>query len=164
MFSFSYRTGTTVDKTKKDDPSLAWLSNLPTWLFPNVVIWAGLLIKFLEKLGYGITNNGWKEVPEATKFYHGLSLTVGSEARGMGLGKELIKRTLKIGKEKDCSHCYILASSIYSQRIFKDLGFQVLHEEAYDEFHDKNGEIFFKDMREHKTCQVVLYDLNNIDF
>ena len=41
----------------------------------------------------------FEDVPNATKFYHGLSLTTSHKARGMGIGKELVMRTNAIG---DC--------------------------------------------------------------
>ena len=83
----------------------------------------------------------------------------------MGLGKELIKRTNKIALDKGCSHVYIAATSIYSQGIFKKLAFQILHEKPYEDFMDRDGKSpFFTDMREHKSCQVVLCDLEKFDF
>merc|ERR1711935_306562 len=91
----------------------------------------------------------FEDIPKATKFYHGLSLTVSSKSRGLGLGKELIKRTNVIAKEKGCSHVYIAASSIYSQAIFKKCNFQVLHEAKYEGVKHKDGTELFKDMREH---------------
>ena len=91
----------------------------------------------------------------------GHSLSVKSEARGLGIGKELIRRTMALAKEKECSIVYILTTSIYSQAIFKSLGFRVLQEMAYDEFKDYDGTPFFRDMREHKKAQVVAYDLTN---
>ena len=39
----------------------------------------------------------FEDVPNATKFYHGLSLTTSHKARGMGIGKELVMRTNAIG-------------------------------------------------------------------
>ena len=55
-------------------------------------------IDFMEYLKYG-QEMAFKDVPTATKFYNGISFTVASEARGVGLGKELIKRTNVIGKK-----------------------------------------------------------------
>ena len=83
----------------------------------------------------------------------------------MGLGKELIKQTNKIALDKGCSHVYIAATSIYSQAIFRKTGFKILHQRPYDEFMDRDGKTpFFTDMREHKSCQVVLVDLKEFDF
>ena len=100
---------------------------------------------------------------KATKIYHGLCVAVGAKSRGMGLGNELIKRTMDLAKNQGCSHVYVMATGIYSQRIFKNLNFQILREMAYDDFLDRDGKTpFFKNMNEHKTCQIILYEfLNN---
>ena len=62
---------------------------------------------------------------------------------------------MALARDKGCTLVYILATSIYSQRIFANLKFDILNEFEYDEFKDENGEIFFKDMREHKTAQLA---------
>ena len=60
---------------------------------------------------------------------------------------------------------FIAATSIYSQAIFRKTGFQILHEKPYDEYMDRDGKTpFFTDMREHKSCQVVLVNLSEFDF
>ena len=86
-------------------------------------------------------------------------MTVGPKARGLGLGTELIKRTNAIAKEQGCSHVYICASSFYSQAIFKKLKFYVLHELLYEGYKNNKGSDFFIDMGEHKSCQMVVFDL-----
>ena len=123
----------------------------------------GIFSKFTEKIHFG-NDYAWIDVPEATKFYAGLSLTVSPLHRGLGLGKELIRKTLKIGQDMGCSHCYIIASSKYSQKIFRDMGFRILHQESYDQFVDKDGQMYFKDTREHQVCQVLTYDLKQFNF
>ena len=84
----------------------------------------------------------------------------------MGLGKELIKRTNKIALDKECSHVYLKATSIYSQRIFQKMSFQILHEMPYDheDFVDNDGNPYFKETGEHKIQQVMICDLRNFDF
>ena len=132
---------------------------------PNMLLPAKML-KLKRVLDYfGIIRYDKKyaieDFPNAKKFYMGHSLSVKSEARGLGIGKELIRRTMALANEKECSIVYILTTSIYSQAIFKSLGFRVLQEMAYDEFKDYDGTPFFRDMREHKKAQVVAYDLTN---
>ena len=68
---------------------------------------------------------------------------------------------MTMAMDKGCTLVYLLATSIYSQRIFANLKFDILNEFEYDEFKAENGEIFFKDMREHKTAQLVAFDLSN---
>ena len=69
------------------------------------------------------------------------------------------RRTNDLAKEKGCSHVYIFATSVYSQHIFKSLNFQVLRELDYETYKDKNGSEFFKGMQEHKSAQIVVFDL-----
>ena len=132
-----------------------------SWLFPKKFKIGIDCLEFMEYGKYG-KDMAFADVPNATKFYNGLSLTVGSKARGLGLGKELIERTNAIAKEKGCSHVYIDASSKYSQAIFKKMNFEVLHETDYGGYKGKNGDEVFKDLKEHKVFQIVLFDLSNL--
>ena len=85
---------------------MRWMASMPSWCFPYKLIKLGMLLLFFDELRYGNVY-AFEDVENVTKFYHGKSLTVGSKARGMGLGKELIKQTNKIALEKGCSHVYI---------------------------------------------------------
>ena len=134
--------------------------SLFSWLLPQKFKTGHDSLEFLEYAKYG-KDMAYEDVPNATKFYNGLSLTVGSKARGLGLGKELIERTNAIAKQKGCSHVYIAASSKYSQAIFKKLNFEVLHETDYSGFKGRNGKEIFKDLKDHKSLQIVLFDLSN---
>ena len=157
------RLGCIIQKGKKD-PDLRWMGSMPSWCFPEKLIKLGQMLNFFESFRYG-NKFAFEDIENVEKFYHGKSLTVGSKARGMGLGKELIKQTNKIALDKGCSHVYIAATSIYSQAIFRKTGFKILHQRPYDEFMDRDSKTpFFTDMREHKSCQVVLVDLKEFDF
>ena len=115
--------------------------------------------KWMDVIKYG-KKYAYEAVPNATKIYHGHSVTVAPKARGMGLGKELIRRSMDLAHKRGCSHVYILATSIYSQRIFRDFKFTILQEMPYEDFLDRDGHsCFFQNMNEHKTAQVVLYEL-----
>ena len=100
-----------------------WLHSPHAGALPKQkLIKLGMTLKFLDSVKYG-KSYAFQDLPQATKFYHGHSLTVARTARGMGLlGKELISRTMKMAQERGCSHVYILATSLYSQRIFQNLG------------------------------------------
>ena len=91
----------------------------------SVSKWDGMTLKFqLDSVKYG-KSGAFQDLPQATKFYHGHSLTVARTARGMGLllvAKELISKTMKMAQERGCEHVYILATSLYSPRIFPKLG------------------------------------------
>ena len=156
--------GSIFDKSNtNEDPDsrIGWMAGLPSWLFPEKLIILGYTVRFLtDFIQYG-KSEAFREIPLATKFYQGHSLTVIPKVRGMGLGKELILRSMKMAQDLQCSHIYILATSLYSQAIFRKLQYQVVNQVAYDDFKDKNGKIFFKDMKEHKNCQIVTYDMKN---
>ena len=162
----NYRVGCIFDKKMATDEAKFMVHYkrmyfLFSWLFPKKFKIGIDCLEFMEYGKYG-KDMAFADVPNATKFYNGLSLTVGSKARGLGLGKELIERTNAIAKEKGCSHVYIVATSKYSQAIFKNLNFEVLHETDYIGFKGRNGEDLFKDMKDHKSSQIVLFDLSNL--
>ena len=115
------RTGEIFDKDNINDPDFRWMANLPSWLVPKKVITLGYLMKFLDLVHYG-KNFCIKEVQSATKIYLGQSVSVLPDGRGKGLGKELMTRSMDLAKNNGCTHMYILASSIYSQAIFRKLG------------------------------------------
>ena len=118
----AHRLGAIFDRRQiNEDPDLRWMASLPAACTPQKLITLGMTLKFLHSVRYG-KSYAFQDLPQATKFYHGHSLTVARSARGLGLGKELISRTMKIAKERECSHVYILATSLYSQRIFQTLG------------------------------------------
>ena len=126
---------------------------------PQKLMILSKLDEFFDIIRYG-KNYAIEDFPHHTKFYHGHSVTVSPKARGLGLGKELIQQTMALGRDKGCTLVYVLATSIYSQRIFSYFKFDIVNEFEYDEFKNENGEIFFKDMREHKTAQIVAFDLS----
>ena len=49
---------------------------------------------------------------------------------------------------------YILATSIYSQAIFKKMKFEIMNEVYYNTYKNSDGSDFFKDLREHKSVQI----------
>ena len=49
---------------------------------------------------------------------------------------------------------YTLVTGIYSQKIVKNLGFQVLFEKDYESYKDKYGNVVIDD-DVHKSAQVV---------
>ena len=119
-----------------------------------------MIENFLDSMGYG-KMYAFRDFPNATKIYSGQSVCVSPKARGLGLGKELIRRTNNLAKDKGCSYVYILATSLYSQKIFRSLNFQVHSEKEYETCKNKDGSNFFKDMQVHKSAQLVVLDLSN---
>ena len=144
------------------EPKIGFLRSFPKWMVPKKLYNVACLEHFFESnLRYG-KDFAFQDTPDGIKFYHGLSLTVSSKARGMGIGKEMIERTNAMAKELGCSHVYIAASSIYSQAIFKKCNFEVLHEAKYEDAKYKDGTELLTDTREHKSAQVVRFDLSNL--
>ena len=89
------------------------------------------------------------------QIYFGQAVCVGKEARGKGLGEELIQRCNQIAKANECEYTYLLASGKYSQAIFAKIGYKVLKEFMYEELVDPYGKAIIWDYREHKITQLV---------
>merc|ERR1712183_357003 len=67
---------------------------------------------------------GLPETEDSKTIYFGHLVCVGREARGKGLGMEMIKRSHKLAEKAGCTHTYIIATGKFSQRIFQKLGYQ----------------------------------------
>ena len=85
------------------------------------------------------------------KIFFGDILCVASSARGMKLGTVMMQQSMEIAKEKECEGYFALLSGIYSQKIYKDLGFSWMKELVYADFKDNGGNIVLDDTREHKS-------------
>ena len=70
-----------------------WLCNWPAWLVPKKLMTIAFCDKFTEKLRYGKIY-AYEDLTNATKIYTGLNLAVSPKARGLGLGKKLIERSV----------------------------------------------------------------------
>lgn len=44
------------------------------------------------------------------------------------MGKELVKRSHKLAEKSGCSHTYILATGMFSQKIFQSLDYKLIYE------------------------------------
>ncbi len=80
---------------------------------------------------------------------------VSKKARGLGLGKEMIKMSIEIGRQLGCELYFACVSGIYSQKIFRDLDFTLMKEITYEDVKDRRGKTILNDTREHKKCQTV---------
>ena len=79
-------------------------------------------------------------------------LSVASTQRGMKLGKVLMLQSMELAKEKGCEGYFAGLSSIYSQRLYKDLGFSWMKELVYADFRDEEGNLILEDTGEHKSA------------
>ena len=146
-------------KNVKDEPlpPIMWIGNLPSFIpIPKKLIDMTNVIQHFNDLKYSKCN-AFDDLKDTDMIYFAANVCVSSKARGLGLGTELIKRGYEIAKKAGCGYTYILASSIYSQKIFHKLGnCKVLHEVKYEDYkYDKRGRPFLVDPREHKVIQVL---------
>ena len=79
-------------------------------------------------------------------------LSVASSQRGMKLGKVLMLLSMELAKVKECKGYFSGLSSIYSQRLYKDLGFSWMKELVYADFRDEEGNLILEDTGEHKSA------------
>ena len=138
-------------------PPILWIGSLPAFLpIPKKLIDMSNVIQHLIDLNYG-KNEAFEELKDIDKIYFAANVCVSNKARGCGLGTELVKRGYEIAKNEGCGYTYILASSLYSQKIFHKLGnLQVLHEIKFEDYkYDKKGRPFLIDPREHEVIQVL---------
>ena len=138
-------------------PPVMWIGNLPAFLsIPKKLTDMSNLIQFTIDLNYGKLQ-AFEELKDTDQIYFAANVCVSDKARGCGLGTELVKRGYDIAKKTGCGYTYIIASSLYSQKIFHKLGnLKVLHEVKYDDYkYDKKGRPFLIDPREHEVTQVL---------
>ena len=67
---------------------------------------------------------------------------------------------MDLAKEKGCGFAYLLATGIYSQKIFQDLQFEILAEVEYKTVLDKKGQAVVDLTDEHLSAQLMAYNLN----
>lgn len=119
---------------------------------------AGNMQRMMDDISYS-HKKAFEMFKQDQAIYFASNVTVAREARGKGIGKELIKRAMKLAVKAGCGHSYILATSIYSQKIFKDLGFTVIGSSKYENYlEDLRGRPLLQDTKEHKEMQTVVYD------
>jgi len=148
------------DDTLKKEPTFSWIAKLPTFLkLPHIMTWASNIGTFFENLPYG-KQYMFDELEEGKVIYYCMILSVGSEARGKGLGTEMIKRGYSLAKKAGCDYTYSAASSSFTQRTFKKLGNEkVLHEVRYEDHrYDSKGRPLFLDTGVHESIQITVID------
>ena len=92
------------------------------------------------------------------KIYEGYFLGVCKKGRHLGLGEKMVQCAIDYARNQDCSHCFCLTSGIYSQKIMKKKGLEVVVEKNYEDFKDKHGNVLIKN-ETHKTGQVNVLKL-----
>jgi len=152
-------------KTVKDVslPPVMWIASLPAFLpIPKKITDLPNLVQHIMDLNYGKVE-AFDELSDTDRIYFAALVCVSKKARGAGLGTELIQRGYDMARKAGCGYTYILASSLYSQKIFHKLGnLKVLHEIKYEDYkYDKKGRPFLIDPQEHKVIQVLAINHQN---
>ena len=91
-------------------------------------------------------------VDEVVEF---MALAVHKDYRKRGIGLKIMKATLALIKNLDLGGVIVKGegSGNFVNKIFEDAGFDFLEEVVYKDF-KVNGEIVFKDMREHRAARA----------
>ena len=138
-------------------PPILWITSLPTFLpIPKKITDMSNMIQYLIDVNYG-KPQAFDELRDTDQIYFAALVTVSKKARGAGLGTELAERGYEIAKKTGCGYTYVLATSIYSQKIFhKYENWKLLHEVKYEDYkYDKKGRPFLIDPQEHKVIQLL---------
>ena len=152
-------------KTVKDVPlpNVMWIASLPAFLpIPKKITDIPNLIQHMMDLNYGKVE-AFGELNDTEQIYFAALVCVSKKARGAGLGTELAERGYEIAKKAGCGYTYVLATSIYSQKIFhKHENWKLLHEVKYEDYkYDKKGRPFLIDPQEHKVIQLLALNHQN---
>ena len=84
---------------------------------------------------------------------------MGPRARGLGLGKKLVRKSMDIARDLGCEYYFAYLSGIFSQKIYRDLGGVLMKEVAYADYNDKWGNEVFTENGVHKTAQTMYVKL-----
>ena len=116
----------------------AYFGDNPEWAVYN---------KAAERLGYNATK--LMEELDCDRLYNLEFLSVSRTARGMGLGTQLVRVGEEQARARGCGCARVFASSKYSARIFRKLGWTQTASLKYEDFRNEEGELFVTDTREH---------------
>ena len=86
------------------------------------------------------------------KIFMGEILSVAGSQRGMKLGTIMMMQSMELAKERECDGYFAALSGIYSQKLYKDLGFSWMKELVYADFRDEEGNVILDDTGEHKSA------------
>ncbi len=130
-----------------------WLKHFFPIMPRRAVQWL-ILAKYIEKELryhpiYAMDDIGTRSL------FIGELLCVSSKARGLGLGKEMVRLSMDLARKENAEAYFACVSGIYSQKIYRDLEFIVMKELAYGDVRDNRGRPLLNDTREHKKAQNV---------
>ena len=133
---------------------IAWMLHLPSCLFSQKFIKCMHIEKFIKQTNYSFVKAFEQCDDHNDKIYFAMAVAVKRDLRIKGLGTRLVQKSIDYAKELGCSHMYTLVTGKYSQKIMKNLGFQIICEKYYDSYKDKYGNVVIDD-EIHKSAQVV---------
>ena len=82
-------------------------------------------------------------------------LAVHPDTRGMGLGRDMIERSVALARSLGYKMCKTEATGDYSRRAFIRAGFELVAECDYQDF-TVDGEKVFKDITGHKGVALLV--------
>ncbi|XP_017024097.1 arylalkylamine N-acetyltransferase-like 2 isoform X2 [Drosophila kikkawai] len=103
---------------------------------------------------FNIKNDLFKEFA-VDRIFDVRVLSVDSSYRGRGIANELVKQSVALAKQKGFSLLKTDATGIFSQKIFKSLGFEVFAEQPYDKYMDDDGQIILPVEAPHTKLQLL---------
>merc|ERR1711935_490846 len=133
------------------------LSHLPPVLLPKVMKTLPVFFKLIDQVEYDVYKM-FKSL-KTNRIYDGRVVCSARSHGVKGLGTELVNRGNELAKTKGCTHTFILATGNYSTKLFQNMGYTQLKTLVYDEFRDKNGELYLKGTREHISCSTFIKEL-----
>ena len=84
------------------------------------------------------------------KILYDVLVTTAKDARVKGLGTELVKQGESVGRELGCDYSVNMVTGLYSGKVFREkCNYTVREELFYDQFLDKDGNLYLNDTREH---------------
>ncbi len=130
---------------------LPWLRHL-YWALPKSVEETNTIMWFFERKFRYHPSYALEDL-KVRRMFVGEILAVSKKARGLGLGKEMLRKSMEVAKAANCEAYFSGLSSIYSQKIYKDLGFTVFREMSYKDVKSKSGKPLLNDTGEHTKVQ-----------
>ncbi|CAH4031715.1 unnamed protein product [Pieris brassicae] len=86
-------------------------------------------------------------------------ISVSDKARGRGLARELMKRSIEIANEHNFRVFKVDATGAFSQRICSSLGLRVLHKVRYAEYLNPSGKPVFSVSPPHDSLCVMVLEI-----
>ena len=116
------------------------------------------VLKFVEELEYSF-KKAFEQCESNGKIYFGTAVCVKREIRVKGLGSKLVQKSIEYAKELGCSHMYVMATGIYSQKIFQNHNFNLINKKEYANYKDNSGNVIIND-EIHNSVQILALRLN----